>query len=201
MYSEVFDSLKTFVKNQKDFINTEGGYNLTDSDMETIIETMQPILPQIVNNEVDSITFYMLENGVSEVLVNQLKEVSNILNQDYSTFEEGINAIEDYEITLINNGDMTDILQESINLLKSSLCYWNTNVQNWAEIDYVGAQYRGFWDTINGMGESDFWSFAVVTAVTFNPEEQELQQVVMVQQQKVLEMLSQEIVVKNDEMK
>lgn len=168
-YDEIYSSLRVFTKNLLPMINEKGKYSLNQEDMEEAIVIMDEILPQIVNNDTQELSRFMVEKGVSKEKIDALNSISLVLKGNFDSQEAILQAISKQEIVLKNKGFYSSDVEESVNLLKASLIYWGENADLWREIDYNGVTLRGFWDTVNGMAESDFWSFAVVTAVTFNP--------------------------------
>ena len=138
-------------------------------DHQTLITNLNDNIDAIKDGNITQISEWALNSGISNDELNLLIQVRDIAYNE-SGLESSLNSIENFEQNLSQSNQMTPLVSESINVLKSSLCYWNSNGSKWSNIDHVNltpnqAQTRGFWDTVNRMAEGDFWSFAVGTAV------------------------------------
>jgi len=163
------DKLDNLVLEKINYINNQLSTQLSTIDHQTLITNLNDNIDAIKDGNITQISEWALNSGISNDELNLLIQVRDIAYNE-SGLESSLNSIENFEQNLSQSNQMTPLVSESINVLKSSLCYWNSNGSKWSNIDHVNltpnqAQTRGFWDTVNRMAEGDFWSFAVGTAV------------------------------------
>ncbi|NBC24884.1 MAG: hypothetical protein GVX78_04635 [Bacteroidetes bacterium] len=129
---------------------------------------MSDNLSSFLSNDATLVEPILLGEGLSTENFNILLEIRDLLYLEYNDFNELLSAIEMKESALENEGKMSYFIEEPINILKASICYWAQSFERWDSVPtssvtlrWCGHDEEWFWNTVNNMAEDDFWSGAL----------------------------------------
>lgn len=169
--SSMIQSLDSLVLSQREANNSNLSsphWPLSNEDAVKIISIIKGNLATFLSNDPAQIKPILINEGLSTDNFNILLEIRNLLCQDYNDFNELLAAIELKETELINTGKFSYYIEEPLNILKASICYWGNSYEKWDEVStssielrWCGHDWGWFWDSVNDMAEDDFWSGAL----------------------------------------
>lgn len=173
--SELLETLEPHFLKRVEYVNSfmkPPHWKLKKEEALFIFSTVEENIEKIFDRDIAHLKTLLVGLGATEKEFKTLLGLSDVLHREDLTNQERLAAITEMENELINSGQMTYVVEEPLNIMKASLCYWPQNRAEWQEIDLrkdSGAEGRGFWDTINRMTEADFWSGAVGAVVGDGP--------------------------------
>ncbi len=169
--SSMIHSLDSLVLLQREANNSKLSnphWPLSNKNAVKIISIIKGNLATFLSNDPTRVQPILINEGLSTDNFNILLEIRNLLYQDYNDFNELLAAIELKETELMNTGKMSYYIEEPLNILKASICYWGNSYEEWdnistssIELRWCGHDWGWFSDTVYDMAEDDFWSGAL----------------------------------------
>lgn len=157
-----------------DFAKTENYPQETIDYIENQFKTSKFIFWDPDISKIDS---FLISNGIDQSILHHLHLVEQFeYNYQNETINEYFIRLDNYLASFPTDISQNLFFIQCVDIGKSSLCYWDRNLQSWVEeidlaISSRGKERPDGWlgYTLHGMFESDFWSGVTVGLSTITP--------------------------------